>query len=108
MDRNEILASLGDEYSIEILRATHTPRSARELSELLDVPIATCYRRIEALVEAGLLAEEGRELSDRGRRSSVYRRTVDGIALTFEEGSVDLSTDDRDQSTRDASRPRDR
>lgn len=95
MDPEDVPNALGETYSLEILRATHEPRSARELSDSLDVPIATCYRRIEALVEAGLLVEEGRELSDRGRRSSVYRRAVDEVTFTFDEDDVDVSTDDR-------------
>lgn len=86
---------LGDEYSTEILAATDDPKSARELSNQLEVPIATCYRRIEDLVEAGLLTEVGRELSDRGRRTSVYRRTVDDLTVSFENGEVTLSTTER-------------
>ena len=95
MAPEELLAVLGEKYSLDVLRAAAEPRSARELSDHLDVPIATCYRRIEALVEVGLLEEEGRELSDRGRRSSVYRRTVDEIAVTFDDEEVDLSTSGR-------------
>lgn len=86
---------LGDEYSTEILAATDDPKSARELSNQLEVPIATCYRRVEALVNAGLLTEVARELSDRGRRTSVYRRTVDDLTVSFENGEVTVSTSDR-------------
>ena len=92
MNPEDVPETLGEKYSLEILRETHEPRSARELSDQLNVPIATCYRRIEALVEAGLLEEKGRELSDRGRRSSVYKRTFDEIVLTFEEDDLTLST----------------
>ena len=86
---------LGDEYSTEILAATDDPKSARELSDQLEIPIATCYRRVEALVEAGLLNEVGRELSDRGRRTSVYRRTVDDLTVSFENGEVTVSATER-------------
>jgi len=91
----EVLSAVGEEYSAAILAAADRPRSARELSELLDVPIATCYRRIEALVGAGLLAEEGRTLSDRGRRTTVYRRTVEGVSIRFDDGSFEVAVDRR-------------
>jgi predicted ArsR family transcriptional regulator len=93
-----VLAAVGEEYSAAILAATDRPRSARELSELLEVPIATCYRRIEALVAAGLLEERGRELSDRGRRTSVYRRTVEGVSLGFDGDSYEVDLDRRDDA----------
>jgi predicted transcriptional regulator len=53
------------------------------LSEAIEVPIATCYRRIEDLEEAGLLRCEGRQLSEEGRRTNVYRRTVDTMTFDF-------------------------
>jgi len=78
-----LLSALGGKYSAEILNATRTPTSAQELSEAIEVPIATCYRRIEDLEEAGLLRCEGRQLSEEGRRTNVYRRTVDTMTFDF-------------------------
>jgi predicted ArsR family transcriptional regulator len=63
----DVLSPLKNKYSFRILCATRTPASARELSEAVDVPIATCYRRIEELVDAGYLEVRGRELSEGGR-----------------------------------------
>lgn len=93
-----VLAAVGGKYAARILAATEEPRSAKELSAELDVPIATCYRRIEDLVEADLLVCDGRETSDRGRRTRVYRRTLEGLALELRAGRPVLSveaTDDR-------------
>lgn len=95
MDSTEVPDVLGDEYVTDILAATDDPKSARELSDQLDVPIATCYRRVEDLVEVGLLNEVGRELSDRGQRTSVYRRTVDDVTISFENGEVTVSATER-------------
>lgn len=99
-----LLAALGGKYAARILAATEEPKSAKELSRELDVPIATCYRRIEDLEEAGLLVCEGRETSDRGRRTRVYRRTLDGLALDLRAGDPELSLDacrDRRDTLRD-------
>lgn len=95
MGPTEFPAVLGEEYATDILAAADDPKSARELSDQLGIPIATTYRRIESLVEADLLTEVGRELSDRGRRSSVYRRTIDGLAISFENGDVTVASTER-------------
>jgi len=91
-----LLEALGGKYSAEILAATRTPTSAQALSDELEVPIATCYRRIEDLTEAGLLRCEGRQLSEEGRRTSVYRRTLDRLTLDF---TGDEPTIDREERT---------
>lgn len=87
-DPESLLDALGGRYSVAILEAADDPVSAQQLSDEMDVPIATCYRRIEDLVEAGLLRSEGRELSEQGRRTNVYRRTVDEVTVDFADPSV--------------------
>ncbi|MHC3438776.1 ArsR/SmtB family transcription factor [Natrialbaceae archaeon A-gly3] len=82
-DSRTVLSALGNKYSAEILAATGTPKSAQALSEDIEIPIATCYRRIEELVDAGLLECEGRQLSEEGRRTNIYRRTLDELEINF-------------------------
>ncbi|MFC6955061.1 helix-turn-helix domain-containing protein [Halorubellus litoreus] len=90
-----VLTALGNKYSAEILCAARTPTSVQDLSDELGVPIATCYRRIEELESVGLLQCEGRQLSDEGRRTNVYRRTLDEFAIEFTGEGPTLSTEDR-------------
>ncbi|MFT4944881.1 MAG: putative ArsR family transcriptional regulator [Halovenus sp.] len=91
MSSVELLQALGSKYSAEILDATDEPRSAQELSEELDIPIATCYRRIDELTDHDLLKLHDNVLSDERRRIKVYRRNVDGIRVSFESAlSVDI------------------
>ena len=90
-ESNTLLSALGSKYSAEILCAAGTPKSAQALSEDIEVPIATCYRRIEELVDAGLLTCEGRQLSEEGRRTNIYRRTLDEIEIDFSAGQPQLS-----------------
>lgn len=91
----DLIRTLGSKYSVEILGATNEPRSAQELSERLDVPIATCYRRIEELTEAGLLELEDSVLSDDHRRVDVYRRGVDELTVVFGEDGFDIDVEER-------------
>jgi len=87
----ELLQTLGNKYSAEILDATEEPRSAQELSDELEIPIATCYRRIDELTEHDLLELHDNILSDDRRRIKVYRRNVDAIQVEFdEEMTVDI------------------
>ena len=91
----ERVRTLGSKYSAEILGATNEARSAQELSDRLDVPIATCYRRIEELTEAGLLSLEDSVLSDERRRVDVYRRGVDEVTVTFSDGGFSVDIEER-------------
>ncbi len=90
-ESSTVLSALGNKYSAEILCAAGTPKSAQALSDDIEIPIATCYRRIEELVDAGLLTCEGRQLSEEGRRTNIYRRTVDKIEVDFTSQSPEFS-----------------
>ncbi len=90
MGSTEVLEALGNEYNPDILRAANEPQSAKEFSEYLDVPIATCYRRIEELTDVGLLEHHDRVLTDGQRRTSVYRRRVNSLEITFTGTDIDI------------------
>lgn len=91
MASEEIIEVLGNKYNPEILDAASEPKSAQELSDELDVPIATCYRRINELTEVDLLELHDQPLSEEHRRIKVYRRCVDEVTIDFREGlDIDL------------------
>ena len=91
MSSVDLLQTLGNKYSAEILDATDEPRSAQELSDELGIPIATCYRRIDELTEHDLLELHDNILSDDRRRIKVYRRNIDAVRVEFDEAlAVDV------------------
>jgi predicted ArsR family transcriptional regulator len=94
----DLLRTLGNKYSAEILDATDEPKSAQELSEQLDIPIATCYRRIDELTNHDLLELHDNVLSDDRRRIKVYRRNVDAIEVAFTDSLV-IDVEKRSQVT---------
>ncbi len=94
----DLLQTLGNKYSAEILEATDEPRSAQELSDELEIPIATCYRRIDELTEHNLLELHDNILSDDRRRIKVYRRNVDAIQVEFDE-ELTLDVEERSEVT---------
>lgn len=94
MAADDIIEVLGNKYNPEILEATAEPKSAQELSEELDVPIATCYRRINELTEVDLLELHDQPLSEEHRRIKVYRRCIDEITIDFRDG-LDVELEER-------------
>jgi|SRR6056297_556019 predicted ArsR family transcriptional regulator len=98
MSSVDLLQTLGNKYSAEILDATDEPRSAQELSDELEIPIATCYRRIDELTENNLLELHDNILSDDRRRIKVYRRNVDSVRIDFGE-ELNVSIEERQEVT---------
>jgi predicted ArsR family transcriptional regulator len=94
----DILQTLGNKYSAEILDATDEPQSAQELSDELGIPIATCYRRIDELTEHDLLELHDNILSDDRRRIKVYRRNVETVHIDFED-SLTVNVEERSEVT---------
>ncbi|GGJ04855.1 transcriptional regulator [Halobellus salinus] len=95
MESDRTLEALGNEYNPDILRAADQAHSAQEFSDLLDIPIATCYRRIEELTGAGLLELHDRVLSDEHRRTNVYRREIDEIVIDFQANELNVQVTER-------------
>lgn len=81
---NETLGPLADDYSIRILSATQDEgKTVRELSKELDIPIATCYRRAGELLNAELLVNEEKKLTQEGKRASVLRSNASKVEVSF-------------------------
>jgi DNA-binding transcriptional ArsR family regulator len=87
--KQHILTALSDEYSRRILTATiHEPLSALQLNQNHGIPITTVYRRIEALVEAGLLAAVKSGRTTDGKWYDLYRSLLRRIDVSFDRGDV--------------------
>jgi len=85
---------LTDEYNMNILAATsHKARSARELAFMFDIPLASCYRKLRELSEAGLIEQEGSELTRDGKRYKVYRSRIGCMTLVYEKGTLRVKVD---------------
>ena len=76
----EAVEVLGRKYSVDILRAAGEPRSVSWLSQELDIPIATCYRRVKELSENMYLEEV---TADESRDRTQYCRTADSIKVNL-------------------------
>lgn len=87
-DPDAVFDLLGDEYVRDILAATsREPLSAKELSQRCDMSVSTVYRRAEALMDEGLLAERTHIDRD-GHHHSEYEATVDHLDVDIEDGAL--------------------
>ena len=87
----EILQHLSDPYSIRILSATlHRPLDAITMSNMLDIPIAVCYRRIRELEELGLIEKAGRKLTKKGKWINLYKAKIKDAEMKMENGKIFL------------------
>lgn len=77
-----------------ILRATRgEPRTATDLACSLDIPVSTVYRKLDALVDAGLVAEST-QIREQGNHSVGYECVVEGISVEFDTNSIDVQFSD--------------
>jgi len=89
--KQRILAAMADQYSRKILTATVAePVSALDLSKTYQIPITTVYRRIEELVEAGLIAAVKSGRTTDGKWYDLYRSLLRRIDVSFENGEVKI------------------
>lgn len=70
--------------------ASIRPLSAEELCELTDVSLPTIYRRLNALVEYGLLSEE-QTVGEDGRQFKRYETDLQELSVTVEDGDFNVN-----------------
>jgi hypothetical protein len=91
MENLELPKILMDETNLKILSATtFKPRSARELSYIFAIPLASCYRKIKELEHQGFIKAVSRELTREGKRFSKYQSQVGSVKIAFENGHLKM------------------
>ncbi len=86
LDASKIFA---DEYALKILSGSFKePKSAQDLSNNFNIPIAVCYRKIHDLEVSGFLECVDKILTQEGRRVKLYRSQLKGAYIFFEHGKL--------------------
>jgi DNA-binding Lrp family transcriptional regulator len=84
MDLFKASSIITDEYSGKILCATHeSPKSIKEISNVLGIPIAVCYRRIRTLEKLGFLVNEGVLHNEKGKDAKLYKSILNGMNISL-------------------------
>jgi DNA-binding transcriptional ArsR family regulator len=82
----ELLDVLGDEHSRTILAAaSDAPVSSKELTDLCDASPSTVYRRINHLLDLGLLDERVAFDGD-SKQTKVYEASFEHFDVSFDDG----------------------
>lgn len=85
-----VLGALEDGDCRAILEVTSEDSlTAGEVSDSLDLPLSTAYRKLDTLTEAGLLDEEIR-LSRSGKHTSEYVRAVEDVEISMDPDGIEL------------------
>jgi DNA-binding transcriptional ArsR family regulator len=94
-DVQALLDALHDPDCRAVLDATgEESLSARELSEVCDLPLSTTYRKLDTLTAIGLLEERTRLCPD-GKHASEYVRRVESVDIDVDEDGFELTVSRR-------------
>jgi DNA-binding transcriptional ArsR family regulator len=89
--KKALLRAMADEYSLKILMSLiDKADSVNNISRVNDIPIATAYRRVSELQEAGLLVIDRGVLTDDGKRYDLYRSAVRSMQVSFKSGEIEI------------------
>lgn len=98
MDRSVVFEALDDETAAAILTATSDrARSASELTEVADASRSTVYRRLDWLVENGLV-HEGYQLDREGNHHNVYRAAIERVEVELAHGEIECTVERREDA----------
>jgi len=71
---HSILEALADGFSEKIMTSTvDEARTVEDISSMRGIPLSTCYRRMQRLVDAGLILVERIVITGSGKRYATYR-----------------------------------
>lgn len=93
-DGTELVRIIGRKHCPQILAEAEIALSAEEIHEQTSVPIASLYRRLDELRNAGFLTIEDHTPAGSTRKRS-YRRSVNEIRITFDDERLTLDVTER-------------
>ena len=81
----EVLDTIGDQHARHVLAAvSEEPKSAKDLSEELDLSLPTVYRRLEILQEHDLVTDQT-AVADDGNHYKVYESNFESTVIRLED-----------------------
>ncbi|MFC7130530.1 helix-turn-helix domain-containing protein [Haloferax chudinovii] len=97
-DGREIFAILDDDYARAILEATRRQQlSAKALSEECGMSVSTVSRRVNTLLEHGLLVERT-HIDPDGHHYSEYEAQLEGVDVRLLETGFDVRVEFREDA----------
>lgn len=86
----DILDTIGDEMARQLLIAVReNPQSAKRLAESCEMSLPTVYRRMDVLMDHGLVTEQT-VVSDDGNHYKEYRCNFDSTLISLGDQQFDI------------------
>lgn len=93
LEPSALLELLGDEYTQKVLRSVaDRPRSGREVAEDKSISRATAFRRLNELVDAGLITTEMVPDPD-GHHHKQFRALFAHVSLQFSDDGLSMDVE---------------
>jgi DNA-binding Lrp family transcriptional regulator len=84
-----VLAALSDEFSERIIMdAIDQARTIEEISSRDRIPLSTCYRRVQKLVDDGLVVVDRIIITNSGKRYATYRSCFRSFRISADPHGV--------------------
>jgi hypothetical protein len=84
-----IMTAIADRYSRKILlSAIPAAKSVQTISKENGIPLSSCYRKVNEMVQAGSLVVERIIIPPSGKRYELYRSCFKAITLTIDSGRM--------------------
>lgn len=92
----KLMRILTDSYAIKILAASyHEEKSAIQLSQELNVPIAACYRRLHSLQSMNLISVSVKT-NYKGKKIKYYNSNIKKASIQIENNHIYIELFDKD------------
>jgi DNA-binding HxlR family transcriptional regulator len=87
--RQAVLAALADKESLKILNATmFRPKAINDIIRETEIPHTTAYRKVNSMLEQGLLVVEKTKITPDGKKYSEVRSTLRSFKAKYELGEL--------------------
>lgn len=87
-----ILKAYSDDETSKILNASiGEPWTILAMLEKLQIPQTSGYRKVNSLIEDGLLIKDGHEISASGRRTDKYKSLFDNVEIDIKNNKVTVN-----------------
>lgn len=87
-----ILESLGDEDKKNIINSViDEPRIISEILELAVIPQTSGYRKINSLIQNGILVPHGYAMTSDGKKITKYKSIFENIKIQFEKNRIKIN-----------------
>ena len=98
-----MMKSLGDEDKKNLIYTVMGgPRIISEMLEISKIPQTSGYRKVNALIDDGILIPQGYVTAHDGKRVTKYKTIFDNISISIEQNKISVKVQPTQESMKDS------